>query len=76
MGNKKLYFRKLKVYHIIELIQMAIGEEPSLSSKMKKKRGNNFFWGAIRKQVPKLLSKKTFKIGGIPQIPPKYEEAW
>jgi len=76
MGNKKLYFRKLKVFHIIELLQMAIGEKPTLTSKMKKKRGNNFFWGAIRKQVPKLLSKKTFRIAEIPEDPPKYKEAW
>jgi len=76
MGNKKLYFRKLKVFHIIELLQMAIGEKPTLTSKMKKKRGNNFFWGIIRKQVPKLLSKKTFRIAVIPEDPPKYKEAW
>ncbi len=76
MGNKKLYFKKLKVYHIIELIQMAIGEKPHLTSKMKKKRGNNFFWGVIRKQVPKLLSKKTFEISEIPEEPPKYGDAW
>ncbi len=76
IGNKKLYFKKLKVYHIIELIQMAIGEKPCLTSKLKKKRGNYFFWGAIRKQVPKLLSKKTFKIAKIPEEPPEYDEAW
>lgn len=76
MGNKKLYLRKLKVYHIIELIQRAIGEEPSLTNERKKKRGDNFFWGAIRYQVPKLLSKKTFKIADIPKDPPKYGEAW
>ncbi|MFW9969942.1 MAG: (Fe-S)-binding protein [Candidatus Odinarchaeota archaeon] len=76
MGNKKLYFKKLKVYHIIELIQMAIGEKPSLTSKLKKRRGNDFFWGAIRKQVPKLLSKKTFRLAEIPEVPPDYKEAW
>ncbi|MFX1495431.1 MAG: (Fe-S)-binding protein [Promethearchaeota archaeon] len=76
MGNKKLYFRKLKVYHIIELLQMAIGEEPSLTKKAKKKRGKHFFWGAIRKQIPKISSKKTFKIGEIPDNPPNYDEAW
>lgn len=76
LGNKKLYFRKLKVFHIIELLQMAIGEKPSLTSRRKKKRGNNFFWGAIRKQVPKLFSRKTFKIAEISEDPPKYKEAW
>jgi len=76
MGNKKLYFKKIKIYHIIELLQMAIGEKPSLTSKMKKKRGNHFFWSVIRKQVPILLSKKSFKIEKITEEPPKYSEAW
>ena len=75
-GNKKLYFRKLKVYHIIELIQMAIGDEPTLTEKAKKDRGNQFFWGAVKNQIPKLYSKKTFKIEEIPEDPPNYKEAW
>ncbi|MFX0018890.1 MAG: (Fe-S)-binding protein [Promethearchaeota archaeon] len=76
MGNKKLYFRKLRVYHIIELLQMAIGEKSSLTRKAKKKRGKHFFWGAIRKQIPKISSKKTFKMAEIPENPPNYDEAW
>ncbi|MFX1390897.1 MAG: (Fe-S)-binding protein [Promethearchaeota archaeon] len=76
MGNRKLYFRKFKVYHIIELLQVAIGEESSLTKKSKRKRGNDFFWGAIRKQASKLFSKKTFKIAEIPEDPPNYKEAW
>lgn len=76
MTNKKLYFRKLKVYHIIELLQMAIGEKPSLTKKAKKKRGKHIFWGIIRKQVPKILSKKTFRLAEIPEDPPNYKEAW
>jgi len=76
MTNKKLYFKKLKVYHIIELVQMAIGENPSLTKRAKKKRGRHFFWGIIRKQFPKILSKKKFRIAEIPEEPPNYKEAW
>lgn len=75
-ANKKLYSRKLKVYHIIELIQMAIGENPSLTQKAKKNRAKHFFWGTIWKQVPKLFSKKTFNIAKIPEDPPSYGDAW
>jgi Fe-S oxidoreductase len=75
-GNKKLYFKKLKDYHIIELIQMAMGEKPSLTEEVKKKRENDFFWGAVKHQLPKLYSKKTFKLENIPENPPDYKEAW
>ncbi|MFX1411692.1 MAG: (Fe-S)-binding protein, partial [Promethearchaeota archaeon] len=74
--NKPLYFRKIKVYHIIELIQMALEEKPALTNKAKKKRGKHIFWGIMRKQVPKILSKKTFKLADIPEDPPKYGETW
>ena len=76
MTNKKLYFKKLKVYHIIELVQMAIGEKPSLTNRAKKKRGKHFFWGIIKNQFPKIPSKKKFRIAEIPEDPPKYKEAW
>jgi len=72
---KKLYFGKFKVYHIIELLQMAMGEKP-MSNKEKKKRAKHFFWGIIKKQVPKLPSKKTFKIADLPEDPPPYSEAY
>ena len=75
-ANKKLYSRKLRVYHIIELIQMAMGENPSLTQKVKKNRAKHFFWGTIRKQVPTLFSKKTFNIANIPADPPPYGDAW
>lgn len=66
---KKLYPKKrMKVFHIIELIQMAIGEK-SLTTKLKKKRAQHLFWGIMRKQFPKILSKKTFKIGEISEDP-------
>jgi hypothetical protein len=67
--------RKMKVYHIIELLQMAIGEKP-MSRKAKRKRAKHFFWGIMKKQMPKALSRKTFKIADIPENPPAYGEAW
>jgi Fe-S oxidoreductase len=75
-ANKKLYFKKLRVYHIIELLQLATGEMPSLTKRIKKKRAKHFFWGTMRKQVPIIPSKKTFKLAKIPEDPPKYGEAW
>ncbi|MFW9929813.1 MAG: heterodisulfide reductase-related iron-sulfur binding cluster, partial [Candidatus Thorarchaeota archaeon] len=75
-GNKKLYFKKLKVFHIIELIQMAMGEKPSLTEKSKKERGKHFFWGAIKHQLPKLYSQKTFLLKKISENPPDYKRAW
>jgi heterodisulfide reductase subunit B len=75
-GNKKLYFKKIKVYHIIELLQMAMGEIPSLSNKAKKKRAKHFFWGTMKKQVPLIPSKKTFTLADIPEVPPLYGKAW
>ena len=66
---KKLYMkRRMKIYHIIELVQMAIGEE-SQTTKIKRKRARHFFWGIVRKQFPKLVSKKRFKIDKI-QVDP------
>ena len=55
---------------------MAMGEEPVLNQNDKKKRASKFFWGTMLKQVPKLLSRKTFKLADIPEDPPPYGEAW
>jgi hypothetical protein len=65
----------MKVYHIIELIQMAIGEEP-MSYERKEKRAKHFFWGILKNQLPKILSWKRFKLEDIPEDPPPYGEAW
>ena len=75
LSSKKLYFKKVKIYHIIELLQMAIGEEP-MAYKKKNRRAKHFLLGTIKKQFPILASKKTFKIAEIPEDPPSYGEAW
>jgi hypothetical protein len=55
---------------------MAMGEKPSLTEKDKKERERHFFWGAVKHQLPKLYSKKKFKLENIPENPPDYKEAW
>ena len=76
LTQKKLYLKRyMKVYHILELLQMAMGETP-MSNRAKKKRAKLFFWGIMKKQMPKIFSKKTFKIADLPKDPPKYGDAW
>ncbi len=65
--TKKLYFKKLApILHIIELIQMAIGETPV---RLIDRTTNKMFWGIIKKQFPHLYSRKTFKIPSISEDP-------
>ncbi|TXT54724.1 MAG: Succinate dehydrogenase/fumarate reductase iron-sulfur subunit [Promethearchaeota archaeon] len=74
---QKLFIgKKMKIYHIIELLEQATGEKPSLSEKTKIKRAHHFFWGIIKKQFPKVFSRKRFKIAEIPEEPPEYKNAW
>jgi Fe-S oxidoreductase len=76
LTSMNLYFKKkIKVYHIIELLQMAIGEKP-MSNKAKNKRAKHFFWGIMKNQLPKTISKKTFKIADISEIPPDLDTAY
>ncbi|MHA1373746.1 MAG: heterodisulfide reductase-related iron-sulfur binding cluster [Promethearchaeota archaeon] len=76
LTSMNLYLRKkVKVYHLIELIQMAIGEEP-MSFKEKKKRAKHFFWGIMKKQMPKVISPKKFKLENITENPPEYDIAY
>ena len=76
LTSMNLYLRKkVKVYHLIELIQMAIGEEP-MSYKEKKKRAKHFFWGIMKKQMPKVISPKKFKLENITENPPEYDIAY
>lgn len=65
---KRLYFKKLgmEIYHIIELIQLAIGETPK---RMIKRTTRSMFWGNIFHALPKIPLKKTFKLPPIPEDP-------
>ena len=76
MTSMKLYFKKrMKVYHILELLQIAIGENP-IPYKAKKERAKQFFRGIMKKQLPKTMSKKTFKIANISEKPPDTDTAY
>ena len=65
--NMKLYMKPfgMDIYHIIELLQLAIGETPR---GLAKRTGSKMFWGII-KQTPKLWSKKKFYLPHIPIDP-------
>jgi Fe-S oxidoreductase len=68
--TKKLYFKKfeMEIYHIIELIQLAIGEKPK---RMVSRTASNMFRGIIKNQLPKLFSQKRFFNPPIPEDPEK-----
>ena len=75
-ATENLTLRKPKIYHIIELIQMAMAEKPLMSEKEKKRRGRHFFMGALRHQMPVVASAKTFRLAPIPEDPPEYGKVW
>lgn len=49
----------MPVYHVLELLQMAIGEEPA---RLNRKRAATMFTGVLLNQTPLVLSKKRFRI--------------
>jgi hypothetical protein len=62
-----LYFKKVQpIYHIIELIQLAIGETPQ---RLAPRTAKNMFNGIMKHQMPKLLSPRKFKLPEIPEDP-------
>ncbi|MFX1284447.1 MAG: (Fe-S)-binding protein [Promethearchaeota archaeon] len=67
---KKLYLKKfpMDIYHIIELLQLAIGESPK---RMINRTASKMFRGIIVKQFPKLYSRKRFFLPPIPEDPPE-----
>ncbi len=60
---KLLYPPALPVYHIIELLQLSIGETPK---RREFRRAISFFLGIIIKQFPLLLSRKRYRLPKIP----------
>ncbi|MFX0122493.1 MAG: (Fe-S)-binding protein [Candidatus Hodarchaeota archaeon] len=65
---KKLYLRrfKMEIYHIIELLQLAIGETPE---RMINQTASKMFRGIIVNQFPNLWSRKRFFLPPIPEDP-------
>jgi Fe-S oxidoreductase len=57
IGGVGLPFLQMPMYHLIELIQLAIGEQPQ---RLYKKRARQMFTGILRHQVPAMLSSKRF----------------
>ncbi|RZN66861.1 MAG: (Fe-S)-binding protein [Candidatus Methanolliviera hydrocarbonicum] len=52
-----LYSTGMPIYHIIELLQMAIGEKPL---RRNRERGRQLLLGVFRNQFPKLVSDERF----------------
>ena len=52
-------FNNMPVYHVLELLQMAIGEEPA---RLNRKRARTMFAGVMRHQMPNVLSGKRYRI--------------
>lgn len=65
---KKLYLKRfnMEIYHIIELLQLAIGEKPE---RMINQTASKMFRGIMVKQFPKLWSRKRFFLSLIPEDP-------
>ncbi|MFW9997617.1 MAG: (Fe-S)-binding protein [Candidatus Odinarchaeota archaeon] len=65
--GKKLYFNRfgMEIYHLIELLQLAIGEQPR---RLIKRTSSKMFWGTMRR-LPELLSKKKFYLPPVPEDP-------
>ncbi len=55
--GKLIYPAKIAVFHILELIQMAIGEKPE---RKNNKRAKLLLTGTVKKQFPKLFSSEQF----------------
>jgi len=64
---KMLYTKKIPpIYHIIELIQLAIGETPM---RLASHTAKNMFWGIMKHHMPRLISPRKFKLPEIPEDP-------
>jgi Fe-S oxidoreductase len=59
--------RNIPIYHIIELVQMAIGEKPE---RRIKSRAVTLLSGVIRKQSPKVLSLRRYRAADLDRIVP------
>lgn len=64
---RKLYARRsLPIFHLVELLQLSIGETPA---RLASRTARKMFWGILKHQMPKTLSKKTFFLPPIPEDP-------
>jgi Fe-S oxidoreductase len=58
-----VYPNRMPIYHILELLQIAAGEEPA---RLHKQRAHSMFKGVAINQFPKLLSRKRFYMKDLP----------
>lgn len=58
-----VYPNRMPVYHIFELLQMAVGEEPA---RLHKARARTMFKGVVIHQFPKVISRKRFFMRDLP----------
>jgi len=58
-----VYPNRMPVYHILELLQIATGEEPA---RRHKGRARSMFKGVAINQFPKVMSKKRFYMKDLP----------
>lgn len=58
-----VYPNRMPVYHIFELLQMAIGEKPA---RLHKARARTMFKGVAIHQFPKVLSRRRFYMRDLP----------
>jgi Fe-S oxidoreductase len=58
-----VYPNRMPIYHIFELLQMAVGEEPA---RLHKARARTMFKGVVTHQFPKVLSRKRFFMRDLP----------
>ncbi len=59
--------RNIPIYHLIELVQLAIGEEPK---RRVRSRSMTLLAGIIREQSPKLLSLRRYRATELDSIEP------
>jgi len=60
--GKILYPTRMPIYHILEILQLAIGEKPA---RRQDHRGRLFLSGMLLCQSPKVISGKRFKVNEI-----------
>jgi len=58
-----VYPNRMPVYHILELLQIATGEEPA---RHHKGRARSMFKGVVINQFPKVISRKRFYMEDLP----------
>ncbi|MBN1532074.1 MAG: (Fe-S)-binding protein [Spirochaetes bacterium] len=57
--------RNIPIYHLLELVQMAIGEEPK---RRIRRRAMTLLAGVIRNQFPKVLSRRRYRAIDLDRI--------